>query len=111
MRRFWRALLAFLVGFGGATAAVQALQSGTEDDVEVLGTPNFYTFCQERYDSTSAALQYVPGADGWRCATRVNGVFQLLKVDVDAMCEVQFGAPAVGRSLDPDDAESWQCTR
>ena len=111
MNRAYRAGLALAVGFVGATAAVQALEQSSFDDPEYVGTPDFFDYCREAFGETAAALRHQPGASGWRCAARPEGLFRLLPVDVDDMCVRQFGAGAFARSTDPDDAESWQCLR
>lgn len=111
MNRPARALLAFVVGFAGATAAVQALDRSQGEIYDYAGTPNFFEYCRDAYGSTAAALRYETGAGGWRCAARIDGLFQLLRVDVDGMCVRQFGDDAFAHSTNFDDAEAWECLR
>jgi hypothetical protein len=109
VRRAARALLAFVIGFVGATAAVQALDRSEGDDAVEVGQPDFVVYCQTVFDERVTALAGIGGSTGWQCAGSINGIFQTRDVDVDEVCRSQFGADTTARALDPADSRSWRC--
>jgi hypothetical protein len=80
--------LALLSAVVASTVAVVGVRVGAgERESEVVGTVDPVTFCAgEGYPGRPLRI-----ASRWNCVGRLNGVWQALAVDVDALCTAQFG--------------------
>jgi hypothetical protein len=107
-----RGVVAFLIGFVGAFATIQAIDLASDDDsVErvVLGALDIDAYCRSLDgDQVSAAL-VADTAFGWRCVGRRNGIWGQEAVDMHLACRTQFEIDAWAETVDPSDPTSWVC--
>jgi hypothetical protein len=110
VKRLVIAAAAFLVGLGGAwMAASLSTRSEPRPNGELLGDADFTAHCHRNFGEMSVAVLDRPDAFGWRCASRPNGIFATIEVDVDALCNEQFGSPAYANAWDTKWPYSWEC--
>lgn len=110
MRRALLALFAFALGLGGAVAAAQLTDAaGAVRQGDVLGTIDLERYCRDLYGERAIPLLSRPVADGWQCAWRPNGIFDVEPIDIDDLCRLQYGDPSFAVSTDPTWPYSWEC--
>jgi hypothetical protein len=110
MRRALLAVFAFLLGLGGAVLATHLTgAAGATRQGDVLGPIDLESYCRDTYGERAIPLLSRPVADGWQCAWRPNGIFDVESIDIDNLCRLQYGEPSFAVSSNPIGPLSWEC--
>jgi len=107
-----RGLLGLVVGFTVSLlviVAVHRFDRSTDRAPELIGQPDFHTFCQQ-LDTAYTAIRIANDPYGWRCAGTVARVWGREEVDPGDVCRWQFGEGSQAVLSDPSAADGWACT-
>lgn len=110
MNKLTRSALALCVGFAGTTAILQAAGPSRDDPPPtVIGPLDMSRYCRAAFDMESGAVLVGQTEYGWRCATRPNGLFELVEFNFDDACRVLYDVALSARNWDPGNAYAWEC--
>lgn len=107
-----RAVIGLVVGFVSTFLTLEAVDRYGRDDVEqienLLGEPDFDGYCAEQLDG-GTAVRISNAPQGWKCGGRTNGIWTTAGIDVQSVCEWQYGRDADYRLVYPDEPMGWRC--
>lgn len=87
------------------------LPSANREGTSRLGV-KLDVWCKTKYGNTSIDA-YTPGdAYGWKCRVESAGSnIQYFAIDMDAVCQMQYGNTFKALADDPKDYKSWHCVK
>lgn len=112
-RALLRLPLSLLVGFFGAFATLQVIEYFDTDPAAeplevVLGVPDFEAYCA-RDEPGLRGITTTGDAFGWQCVGLVQRLWTTEMLDVNSVCQWQYGSAAFARLSDESDVNGWRC--